>query len=420
MKRMPVILAALVLLSASALAQEKRLWVLRASGQLVEYDLATFAVKQTVKLPAEAIESPQSIQVTRVGQVLFVPTLSLPLADTDLTSPHKVWFWNGHAAITLDLGVKRDLGQTGSNQLVTESAPTVFLSADGAHLYSFSNEQQRLQREGIDLSVDTTWQAWRTDLNGNGREDVASVKLPECNCPTGACEESCPIGTVWAPANGIGDFFLVTQFVVGKDQPAYKATTEYRQQSGKWISTPLPQPLPRVLDANSNGDVIVEAIPDTGCCGWENQSDDQTLVLAAGKKQTVFDELATYKNPDYDVSFYTSNAHLSADEKSVAMTIVATAQVNQPIQLADQGQANPEESKQIRRSLEELPAVDAKTIEDPPRRIAFVPHATLIGWINDKELLIVEDHLLVLYNVGTGAKRRLNVRVDSADRIFLR
>ncbi len=417
---MPVILAALVLLSASALAQEKRLWVLRASGELVEYDLATFAVKQTVKLPAEALESPQSIQVTRLGQVLFVPALSLPLADSDLKSPHTVWLWNGHEAITLDLGVKREVGQTGSNQLVTESAPTVFLSVDGAHLYWFSNEQRRLQREGIDLSVDTTWQAWRTDLNGNGREDVASLKLPECNCPTGACEESCPIGTVWARANGIGDFFLVTQFVAGKDQLAYKATTEYRQQSGKWIATALPEPLPRVLDANSNGDVIVEAIPDTGCCGWENQSDDQTLVLAAGKKQTVFDELATYKNPDYDVSFYTSNAHLSADEKSVAMTIVATARVNQPIQLADQGQANPDESKQIRRSLGELPAVDAKTIEDPPRKIAFVPHATLIGWTNNKELLIVEDHLLVLYNVGTGAKRRLNVRVDSADRIFLR
>ena len=59
--------------------------------------------------------------------------------------------------------------------------------------------------------------------------------------------------------------------------------------------------------------MIVEAIPDTGCCGWSNQSNDQTLVLSDGKKITVFDEQATYKNPDYDVSFYTSNARLSPE-----------------------------------------------------------------------------------------------------------
>lgn len=102
------------------------------------------------------------------------------------------------------------------------------------------------------------------------------------------------------------------------------------------------------------------------------------------------------------------------------MTIVATAQVNQPIQLAEQGQANPEESKQIRRALAELPAVEVKSVEDTPRKIAFVPHATLVGWINEKELLIVEDHLLVLYNLGTGAKRKSSIRVESAENVFLR
>jgi hypothetical protein len=175
-----------------------------------------------------------------------------------------------------------------------------------------------------------------------------------------------------------------------------------------------------VLDASPTGDAILEAIPDTGCCGWANQSDDQTIVVTNGKKLTVFDELATYRNPDYDVSFYTSNGQLSTAEKAVAMTIVATAQVNQAIQLAEQGQANPEESKQIRRALAELPAVEVRSLEDPPRKIAFVPHAVLIGWISEKELLIVEDHLLVLYNVTTGARRKSNIRVDDADKVFLR
>jgi len=413
-------LAALLLLPLSAPAQGPRLWVLRAPGEMVEYDPATFAVKQTVQVPAEALQSPQSIQVNRWGQILFAPELSLPLADSDLTSPHKIWLWDVHDVIALDLGVEHEVGKTGSNQLISESAPVVFLSRDGAHLYWFANDERRLQREDVDLSVTTTWQAWRTDLHGGGRENLAEVKFPECSCPTGACEESCPVDVAWAPANGIADFFLATQFVAAKDQPTYKMTTEYRQQGAKWQAAPWSEPLRRVLDADGNGDTIVEAIPDTGCCGWANQSDDQTFVLTSEKKLEIFDELTAYKNPDYDVSFYTSNAQLSPDAKAVAMTIVATAQVNQPIQLAEQGQANPEESKQVRKALAELPMVQVRSVEDTPRKFALAPHATLVGWINDKELLLVEDHLLVLYNVGTGARRKSNVRVESADSVFLR
>ena len=45
---------------------------------------------------------------------------------------------------------------------------------------------------------------------------------------------------------------------------------------------PLDPPLRRVLDA-ANADVILEAIPDTGCCGWSNESDDQTVLRLQGK-----------------------------------------------------------------------------------------------------------------------------------------
>ena len=164
----------------------------------------------------------------------------------------------------------------------------------------------------------------------------------------------------------------------------------------------------------------MEAIPDTGCCGWSNQSNDQTLVRASGKTLTVFDEQAAYKNADYDVSFYTSNARLSPELGFVAMTITATAQANKPIQISQQGQANPEESKQIRKALAELPAVEVKSMEDSPRRVAFLPHASLVGWIAEKELLIVEDHVLVVYNVGTGARRKSSVGVQDAGTVFLR
>src|SRR6202166_4120388 len=114
---------------------------------------------------------------------------------------------------------------------------------------------------------------------------------------------------------------------------------------------------------------------------------------------TIFDEQLAYKNSDYDVSFYTENGKLSPDLSAVALTIIATAQPNKPIQLAEQGQANPEESQRIRKALVDLPGVEVKRVEVFPRRIVFFPPATLVGWISANEILIVEGHLLVAYNV---------------------
>jgi hypothetical protein len=225
---------------------------------------------------------------------------------------------------------------------------------------------------------------------------------------------------VWTPEGGVDKFFLMTQFVAGQTEPQYKASTHYQEQVGKWTASALPEPLQRELDASPGGEMIVEAIPDTGCCGWSNQSNDQTLVLRDGKKVTVFDEQETYKNSDYDVSFYTSNARLSPELNYVAMTIASTAKADKPIQLAEQGQANPEESQRIRKALAELPAVEVKSMDEATKRVAYVPHATLVGWLSDKEILLVEAHMLVVYTVGSGARRKSGVRVEDAARVFLR
>jgi len=408
-----------LVLAVSLMAQGKRLWVLQPTGEMTEYDPATFLAKQAVKVPAEAAASPQNLAVNHLGQMLFAASLSLPLAEGDLTAGPKVWFWDGHAATALTREVARATTTTGSNLAITDSEPVPYLSADGSHLYWFSNQARRLQRDGVDLSTQTTWISWQTDLAGAGRQDLASVTLPDCSCPTGGCEETCPYGEVWIPDDGVGEFFVLTQFVSGKTQPLYKATSLYEENAGKWSATAIDPPLRRVLDAANSGTVL-EAIPDTACCGWENQSNDQTLLRLRGKTVTVFDEQAAYKNADYDVSFYTENGKVSPDLASVALTITATAQPNTPIQLSEQGQANPEESQRIRKALLDLPAVEVKSSEDVPRRIAFVPHATLVGWISDKEILIVEGHLLVAYNVASGARRKSNIRVQDAEHVYLR
>ena len=420
MRKICVVMAIVLAGAIPLAAQGTRLWVMRSPGEMVEYDPANFSVKLTLKVPVEAWKSPGNLSVNRMGQMLFATAVSLPLSEEDEAVGHKVWIWNGHAESTIAQGVEHKNEETGSNQAVIETAPVASLSADGSHLYWFASRQRRLEREGVDLSTTTTFEAWQTDLGGEGREEVASVKLPDCRCPTGTCEESCPVGMEWIPSEGVDNFFLVTQFVAGQTSPEYKSTSRYQKKDGKWTATEMPDALERVLDATQSGSVLVEAIPDAGCCGWSNESNDQTFVLLDDKKVTVFDEQATYKNPDYDVSFFTSNARLSPDMGSLAMTVTATAEANQTIQLAEQGQANPEESQRIRKALADLPAVVVKSLEASPRQIALVPHATLVGWISDKELLIVQDHLLVAYHVGTGAKRKSSVRVDDPGKIFLR
>jgi hypothetical protein len=417
------VLFAIVFVALPFSAQEKRLWVLRAPGEMTAYDPATFVAKQIVRVPEEAIATPQNLFVNHSGQMLFAPVVSLPLDEGDLTAERKIWVWDGHHAITLDYDAKRTTAATGSNLSISESAPAPYLAADGSNLYWFSNEARRLQRDGVDLSTKNDWLAWQTDLAGSSRQDLASVALPDCSCPTGGCEESCPYGQVWVPDDGVGKFFCLTQVVTGKDQPSYKSTSVYQESAAKWSSTPLDPPLRRVLDT-ANANTILEAIPDTGCCGWTNQSDDQTLLRVQGKTVTVFDERLEYKNPDYDVSFYTENGKLSPDLNAVAFTIVATSEPNKPIQLAERGQGDPEESERIRKALLELPAVEVKSLDvssaDPPRKIDFMSHATLVGWLTDKEILIVEEHFLVTYNLETKTRRKTNIRVEDADRVFLR
>ena len=294
-KKAPYIIIAFLLATAPPFAQSKRLRVLQPTGEMVEYDLTTFAPKQHIKLPTEAAKSPATISINRAGQILFAPAVSLPLSESDIANPHKIWIWNGHSALSIDQPLEHKEEAHGSNQAISESAPIPYLVADGTHLFWFANEARRLEREGVDLSTTNSFQAWQTDLEGKGREEVASSKLPDCRCPTGSCEESSPTFMVWAPdagvdtrspfwfRPGVDNFFLTTQFAAEQTSTTYKASTRYQQEGGKWNPTALTDPLQRVLDANSNGTAIVVAIPDTGCCGWSNESNDQTLLIAEGK-----------------------------------------------------------------------------------------------------------------------------------------
>ena len=119
-----------------------------------------------METPPEAVASPSRFSVNALGQMLVAAPVALPLAEGDLSAERRVWFWNGHMASELTRDVGRTTSTAGSNLVITESAPVPFLSADGVHLYWFSNQARRLQRDGVDLSTEMTWLGSRTDLSG--------------------------------------------------------------------------------------------------------------------------------------------------------------------------------------------------------------------------------------------------------------
>ena len=410
---------AMVCLCTVAFAQSQRLWVLTAPSSIIEYDPATFAAKQTVPVPNDVLKSPRIFQINHQGQMLFAPNSDDPSPDVG-KGAEKFWYWDGQASRMLGRETIRISSQAGSNQKVTESSPWPFLSADGAHLAWFTNQYNRLQRENVELSVLTTFRAWESDTAGKQKQDLATFDFPECRCPTGACSETCPEARFWVPEKGLEDYFIITRLIEGQTETKYLSSTLYQQAAGAWSVTDLPQSLQRVLDMAEHGSVIITAVLDTGCCGWENQSNDQTLLLNSGKTVVLFDERAKYNNPDYDVSFFTENAKLSPEHVHVAMTIEASAKSNAPIQLSEQGQANPAESLRIRKALTELPAVEVVSATDPSKRSAFLPHAYLVGWLNEKEILVVENHLLVAYNIATATRRRSTIKVPDPALAFVR
>ena len=285
--------------TASVLGQSRRVWVLKEPDSIVEYDPTTFVAKQTQKVPEDVLKAARILQINAKGQMLFAPNTDDPSPDVGKNG-ERFWFWDGQSTTMLGREIIRVSTPSGSNQKVNESSPWPFLSTDGLHLFWFTNEFNKLTRDNMELSVTTTFHSWQSALTGRDKQEVVSIDFPDCRCTTGACSETCPEVRFWIPESGVDDYFMLTRVVQGTTETKYVNSSLYLLSSGTWVPTELKQPLQRVLDSAEHGAVILSAILDTGCCGWENQSDDQTVLLSYGKSVVVFDEREQFKNPDYD------------------------------------------------------------------------------------------------------------------------
>jgi hypothetical protein len=144
------------------------------------------------------------------------------------------------------------------------------------------------------------------------------------------------------------------------------------------------------------------------------------LLTSNGNSVVLFDEFLRYQNQDYDVSFFTANAKLSPRGLLVALTITATNEPGAEIRLSDAGKANAAELSRIQHALAELPAVELLRMGGPLKRVALIPHARLVGWLNDQEILLVENGLLVSYNAVNGRRRESKIKGVKESYVYLR
>jgi hypothetical protein len=394
-----------------------RVWVLR-EGEINEYSPSDWSIVNTIKVPKEFFKDPDRLQITGSGSMLFCVNPDIQFADpAHHFSQDQIWVWNGQSPSILN----RLSGEKPGEESDRTKRRWISLSADGRRLLWFENEsRENRDPQGLPVSVLTSSRIWHTDLTGADPEQIADFSFPRCKCETGVCSETCPEAGFWFPRTGVDDFFFVNHWIPGQLGSTFVSSFLFQRSRGKWASSKLSGIFEDVLDAAQGGSVAVHRIGDGGCCGWENEGNDQTMVATGGKDSPIFDERRKYNNPDYDVSFYTANASLSPSGSTVAVTIVSTAGPGEEIRLADSGKENPLELDRVRKSLETMPVTEVISLSNPSRPLFSSSHTEFAGWLNNNQILVVENGVLSIVDPADGARKRSPIKVRDVSTVYVR
>jgi hypothetical protein len=415
-------LVAVFLVSVAHAQSPKQLWVLQEPDEIVEYDMTSFAARRTLKVPHRLLHHPEYLSINSKGQMVFFPPKGMHWASGEMASAGDiVWFWDGHETKEWKLELENS-GVSAGKPTVVETERQWFLSATGESLFRFESRFEKvLDETGLERSMRSASRLLRTDLAGSNLEAITSLSSPEwCRCSTGVCSETCPEWYFWVPDGIVDDFFLVTRFTPGQLGPTTHESLLYQRTERGWQVKKLPQPIQTPLTASKEGEILIMAVPDAGCCGWENESNDQMLLLHNGKVTVLWDEFDHYGNPNYDVSFYTADACIAPGNGLLAYTVVSTARPGAEIRLSSEGKENAEALARVRKTIGELPAVEIVNLGFGPLRPTVIRHATFVDWVSDREILVVQDGRLALYDLRGTKLRETTIRVRSGADAFLR
>lgn len=395
MRHWTALLVAFLLASEIHAQPTRRLWVLQAPDQVVEYDLVTLAARGAVTVPRRIVEHPEYVSANAKGQMLFLPPEGLAVAG---------WFWDGRQS--------REMKPAGQ----------VFLTADGQSLVWFENTFDKVMDADVDRSVKSSARVWRTDLAGGAEQTLVSIPVSaSCECATGVCSETCPEWSMWAPDGVVSDLFLMTRFIPGQLQTSYEETVAYRRSGQRWQPVRLSRPLQRVLAAAANGVMLISTIMDPGCCGWINEGSDETALHVDSRRSVLFDEWARFNNRNYDMSFYTTAAQFAPGQALVAHTIDGDAiGADGDIRLSSEGKEDAQELARVRAVIADLPLAEIVRAGSPPQIVRTIRHAAVVGWLSERELLVAQEGHLAVYDASGNKIKDTPIRVRSAADALLR
>ncbi len=422
--RWPLVFALLVVLQAPVACAgqpharpDATLWAVQPPGEIVAFEPSDFSRVGGVRLPRATYDDPTRLTINGAGQIL------------GRLGGGRLWLWDGAAARVLH----PDSGLAASAPAVkraTSIERAWFLGDDGRSLYFLQLGEEPFSGSPAE-STSTRITVGRTDLAAREGARVVDALLPPCqkSLRLVALLEPCPSPELWAPGGVVDEFFLLTHWeqVVSAEYHdgelwslpvAGSRTTLFRRSDESW-GPEARLALWDFLDYRVEPPCRVEVTDDGGCCGWRNASSNQTTCTRPDGTITLFDEWVRYQNSGYDVSFYTSQARIAPTSARVAFTVQATTGPAANIRLSSHSRPDSIRLASIRRSLADLPLVEIDDITSAPVPLLRLPHAELIGWLSDTQVVVLENHRLVAIDVLTNERRSSGIVVRSSADAFV-
>ncbi|MFI5371016.1 MAG: hypothetical protein ACHQ52_05600 [Candidatus Eisenbacteria bacterium] len=385
------------------------LWVVQPPGEIVAFDVGRFERIGGIRLPAEAYRDPTRLAINGVGQILA------PLDE------RRLWLWDGRAARVLPTTSDGTTGPSRGARRIADEPRQWLLGDDGISLVVL--ESVATDSAEPSAGAESLIIVREMSLDQQPRDTIATWRLQHCECeiPLVTLTEPCPGPRLYAPGGVVRGSLAIVWWERDTTLWREKGTAALgrcnlsrlvRQPSGwreltDWSNGELP------LDLAANGASLL-LDPDDGCCGWSNGSTDRVLYSSPETSVVVFDEWRRFRNSGYDVSFRAASARLSPDSRRVATTIVGTSAAAEEIQLSADGHADSLELGGIRRALASLPLVIVTAHSGPGGETLELPHTEVVGWVSERELIVLQGRELVAVDVVTRRMRSTGIRVRSA------
>ncbi len=396
----------------------------RSTGTVTEFSPVDFNKIASHQIPADLFfskarsESGQrsnGLLVSASGRILYFMDVSAP---DNRTIERKLWYFSGSKEYRADVSIDARCAPSVDRCMASDVLSAPALDAKEDAFYWWVNRVADYKDIGPGR-VRTDFELYRAGFGADGRLAVARAagfSFGECECATGACEETCPSGEVEPEKAGITDFIDVEHIVHGQVDTTVEGHTYFSKKDGGWSRTEVNPGLKKPF---------LRTEYDGGCCGWVNEGSDRLILADGAKESVIYDEWGRFDNKDYDISFFPASAKLSPDLKKVAYTITTDPiSLNQfrkdgTIRLSSDGKANPRELKRIGELIEVLPFVEIAPIDNMAATVT-IEKAEFAGWIGSSRILVLKDGKLAVYDVTGRRRTGPAIGASSVDDVFVR